>query len=57
MAANNNVPEQTLKQWLGHRDSQMIRHYYHLHDEESKRQMDKIVLAASPAKVAGTACT
>ena len=26
--------------WLGHADSKMIRHYCHLHDEESKRRMD-----------------
>ena len=26
--------------WLGHADSEMIRHYYHLHDEEARRRMD-----------------
>jgi hypothetical protein len=26
--------------WLGHADSEMIRHYYHLHDEDAKRRMN-----------------
>jgi hypothetical protein len=26
--------------WLGHADSEMIRNYYHLHDEEARRRMD-----------------
>ena len=26
-------------EWVGHADSAMVRHYFHLHDEESKRQM------------------
>jgi hypothetical protein len=28
--------------WLGHEQSAMVRHYYHLHDAESKRQMSKL---------------
>ena len=27
-------------EWLGHADSEMIRRYYHLHDQEAKRRMD-----------------
>ena len=27
--------------WLGHRDSKMVRHYYHLHDDDAQRQMSK----------------
>jgi integrase len=42
MSANSGVPEQVLMRWLGHRDSKMVRHYYHLHDEESQRQMAKV---------------
>ena len=26
--------------WLGHNDSAMIKIYYHLHDEESRKQMN-----------------
>jgi hypothetical protein len=28
--------------WLGHQDSEMVRHYYHLHDDESRRRMNEI---------------
>lgn len=28
--------------WLGHRNSRMVKHYYHLHDEEAQRQMKKL---------------
>jgi integrase len=37
--ANRGVPEQILMTWLGHRDSKMVRRYYHLHREESQRHM------------------
>lgn len=37
--ANNNIPEQMVMQWLGHQESDMVRHYYHLHDEEARRRM------------------
>lgn len=40
--ANRGVPEQVVMRWLGHRDSQMVKHYYHLHDDEAQRQMKKI---------------
>ncbi len=30
--------------WLGHADSEMVRHYYHLNDEESRRKMDQLNL-------------
>ncbi|QDT65201.1 tyrosine-type recombinase/integrase [Calycomorphotria hydatis] len=37
MCANSGVPEQVLKPWMGHQSSRMIRRYYCLHDEESRR--------------------
>lgn len=40
--ANNNVPEQVVMRWLGHQQSNMVRHYYHLHDEEAQRQMQRL---------------
>ena len=40
--ANNNVPERVTMEWLGHQDSEMVRHYYHLHDEEARRQMARL---------------
>ena len=47
IAANGGVPEQILMTWLGHRDSRMVKHYYHLHEPESRRQMDKIDFAGT----------
>jgi integrase len=40
--ANSGVPEQVVMAWLGHRDSAMVRHYYHLHDDEAQRQMERL---------------
>ena len=28
--------------WLGHANSEMIRTYYHLHDEEAKARMNQL---------------
>jgi len=42
VCANAGVAEQTLMSWLGHRSSQMIRRYYHLHDQASQQAMEKI---------------
>lgn len=39
-----NVPMNVVMAWLGHSDSRMVRHYYHLRDAESRRHsqaMDK----------------
>lgn len=30
--------------WVGHKESKMVEHYFHLHDEEARRQMRRIVL-------------
>ncbi len=40
--ANSGVPERMLMDWLGHADSDMIRHYYHLADNVAKCQMDSL---------------
>jgi integrase len=54
VCANNGVPEQMLMTWMGHRDSEMVRHYYHLNDGEARRQMDEIdFLAARSGCTAG----
>ena len=39
LCANSGVPERVCMTWVGHKDSEMVRHYYHLHDDESKRAM------------------
>ncbi|MEX2309736.1 MAG: site-specific integrase [Pirellulales bacterium] len=50
LCANNNVPERMVMEWLGHKDSAMVRHYYHLHDTESRRQMDRLNPLGNVAK-------
>jgi integrase len=40
--ANDSVPEQVVKEWLGHSDSKMVKHYYHLHQDEAQRQMKRL---------------
>ena len=37
-------------EWLGHADSKMVRHYYHLHDSESRQQMAKLNLLGKAGK-------
>ena len=40
--ANSGVPERIVMDWLGHADSEMIRNYYHLHDDEARRRMNDL---------------
>lgn len=51
VCANSNVPEQVVMRWLGHQNSAMVRHYYHLHDDEAQRQMKRLKF------VDGAGCT
>lgn len=37
--AARNVAELVVMEWVGHADSSMVRHYFHLSNEESRRQM------------------
>lgn len=54
--ANKGVPERVVMDWLGHADAEMVRRYYHLDHEESRRQMERMSLpVVSPGNVAG--CT
>lgn len=50
LCANRGVPERVVMDWLGHKDSNMVQHYYHLHDAESRQQMDRL----NPLNTAGT---
>ena len=47
-SADSGTPEQMLMVWLGHRESEMIRHYYHLRQDEARRQMDRMPFASPP---------
>ena len=42
VCANTGVPEPVVMRWLGHQDSKMVEHYYHLYDDEAQRQMQRI---------------
>lgn len=42
VCCNENVSGRTVMDWLGHSDSEMIRRYYHLHDDESRRRMEAL---------------
>ncbi|WP_437191161.1 tyrosine-type recombinase/integrase [Planctomicrobium sp. SH527] len=46
--ANDGIAEQVVMAWVGHQDSDMVRRYYHLHNEESHRQMSRVQLVKSP---------
>lgn len=48
LSADTGVPEQMLMSWLGHRDSELIRHYYHQRDDEARRQMSNIPFLGQP---------
>ncbi|WP_254510285.1 tyrosine-type recombinase/integrase [Anatilimnocola floriformis] len=42
LVANAGVSELAVMRWLGHGSSLMVKHYYHLNDPESQRQMEKV---------------
>jgi len=44
VCAMKKVPERVVMEWVGHADSAMVRHYFHLHDEEAHRQMKALDL-------------
>jgi integrase len=48
VSATSGVPEQMLMNWLGHQDSKMVHHYYHLHDKPSQEQMARIQFVGKP---------
>lgn len=54
VSANSGVSEQVLMAFLGHRDSEMIRHYYHLHRDEARRQMSKLPSLDAPGSKTGS---
>lgn len=55
--ANSGVPERMVMEWLGHVDSEMVRHYYHLHDDEARRRMAALdFLGGAGGCAAGGSC-
>lgn len=53
--ANNGIPERMVMEWVGHADSEMVRHYYHLHDAESRQRMNQFNLFGRSAGTSGSA--
>ena len=53
VCANTGVPEQVVMRWLGQQSSRMVRHYYHLHDDEAQRQMQRVQFLNTGASDAG----
>ena len=49
MSADAGVPEQMLMRWMGHKDSRMVRHYYHVRERASQQQMTGLNLVGSAA--------
>jgi integrase len=49
-AQDSQVSEYETMNWLGHADSAMVRHYFHLHDEESQRRMSQMDLLGEAGK-------
>ena len=45
LCVNREVPQRVVMTWLGHSESRMVEHYYHLNDEEARRQMGRIQLS------------
>ncbi len=45
LCAGRGVPQQVVMRWLGHRDSKMVEHYFHLNDDEARRQMRRVGLS------------
>lgn len=43
------VPIQTLMDWLGHRDSKMVKYYYHLDDKQAQKFMQELNLVGTSA--------
>ena len=40
--ANSGLSVQTVMTWLGHTESTMVMHYFHLHDDEARRQLGRV---------------
>jgi integrase len=53
LCANRGVPQQVVMRWLGHTSSDMVQLYYHLHDEEARRQMRRITLSDDASRPEG----
>ncbi len=49
--AERGVPLLTCMAWVGHKDAEMVQHYYHLHDDVSRRAMEKLSVMGPEMKL------
>jgi integrase len=47
--AAGRVSERVVMEWVGHADSAMVRHYFHVNDEEEQRQLNGLNLLSGAA--------
>jgi integrase len=47
VCARRGKAERVVMHWLGHRSSPMLARYFHLHDQESQRQMQDLIFSGS----------
>jgi len=47
LCASQGVSQNVVMLWLGHRDSKLVQHYFHLHDDVARAQMQRISLEGS----------
>ena len=50
LCASQGIPQQVVMRWLGHQDSKLVAHYFHLHDDEARRQMRRVTLGDAEAE-------
>jgi len=53
ICADSGVPEPMLKNWLGHRDSKMVRRYYHSDREAARSRLNQVDFLGGPAMSRG----
>jgi integrase len=51
--ASKHVPIETLMTWLGHGNSKMVRHYYHLFDRDAQRHMNNTTFVSDSVSTLG----
>jgi integrase len=44
--ATSGVAELAVMEWLGHQGSAMVRHYFHLHDQQAQEQMARVTFVS-----------
>jgi len=48
LCVSRGVSQQVVMLWLGHRESSMVEHYFHLYSDEAHRQMRRVKPSDDP---------